>query len=112
MAGHRKDVQMAKRSSRTIAIWITVALTILSTVGAAVYGYGKLNQKQTNQTEKHSEMKKDGCDPARSAMSDIKVIKSKIETIDKNQEYFRTEQSAMRKEQKEGFEKILDEIRK
>ena len=124
--GLNKGNVMAKNGKIRLTIGIiSVTLVVLGMIITGVLAYGDTSNKAdsaiTDIAEhkesvrtgfeyivKHNEkemaeLKEDGCDPGRKAITDLEVIKEKVETIDVRQE-------TMRRENKESFEKILEKL--
>lgn len=96
---------MAKMNGRirlTIGI-ISVTLVVLGMIITGVLAYGDTSNKTEVNATNITELKEDGCKPARKAGTDIEVIKEKLETIDVRQE-------TMRKENKASFKEILEKL--
>ncbi len=79
---------------RLISLIITLVVLFAGIVGTwAKYGTGISNNKTTGEA-----LKKEGCFPARKAKSDIKVIESRLETIQTTQSTMRTENQVFQRE--------------
>lgn len=82
----------------------TLAITITALIIAGVKSYTTLSVQQEVGSQNRETLKTEGCLPARQNVTDIAVIKSKVEEIN-------VTQKAMRKENKEAFREILSKLK-
>jgi len=72
---------MSKNNNRYFVALMGLVFTIIGIIWASAKGYGILSNEQTNQGIAISQIKTEGCIPARKNTTDIAVIKQKLETI-------------------------------
>ena len=94
---------MAKMNGNTkiIGLIITLAVIFASIVGTWTV-YGEHIDKNACEIE---ELEKDGCDPAQKHTTEIAVVKRDMSSI-------KEDVSEIRREQKQGFERILERLDK
>ena len=85
---------------------LTIGIVSLVVIGAGLVANYTLHGADIKvNTDKVTELKKDGCKPAAKATQDIAVIKYQLNDIE-------TRQGEMRKENRASFKEVLEEIRK
>ena len=98
---------MAKNGkTKLISVGISVAVILAGIVSTfTIHG-----ENIDHNAEAINEVKVEGCTPANEQRITIAVMQQDISTVKDAQEDIKTEQRQMRKEQRAGFDKIMDKL--